>query len=68
MTLYEKLVAIGARIEHHCSDIYTPYTQMAVDCMDECQKKNATTFHSEGELWLDIPFAYDPAWNLKGDN
>lgn len=71
--LYEKIVASGATIDHHESDLYTPVTPELAELLARYRfVKGVTTFlakKQEGEsvskLWYCIPFAYKPFWDAR---
>lgn len=51
---------------HHESDLYlkvTPISRKLVD--DYPHRGNVTMFHSNGEMWFEVPFMYDPFWSRK---
>ena len=67
-TIYTQLRDAYIPLGHHASDLY------ALDCPESREilksyhyRGNVTLFRSkEGELWYDIPFAYDPFWEAGG--
>ena len=63
MTLYELLVANGIPIDHHATDLYFLATTESRALLKQSGQK-AVGFVSpiDGKLWLEVPFAYDPAW------
>ena len=68
MAIYDDLLAAGVKLAHHESDLYakvTPESEVIVENYEF--RDNVTTFTSQvdGELWYDIPFAYDPYWKSK---
>lgn len=65
-SLYQILVAIGAEIDSHASDLYVKSTPEVL-ALVQLSEKNYSTFKSniDGETWIDIPFAYDPFWEMK---
>ena len=67
MTIYEQLKAAGVPLDHHESDLYArvePKSRAIV----AANYPSAKMFRSQidGELWYDIPFAYDPWWIERG--
>lgn len=68
--LYHQLVGLGATIEHHESDLYTPVTPEVAELLARYRfVKGVTTFLATKEpgqyvsrLWYSIPFAYLPFW------
>jgi len=64
MTIYEQMKLVTSDISHHESDLYvlaTPETCKIVDSYEF--NGNVRTFRSEGKLYFDIPFAFDPFWD-----
>ena len=65
-TLFQKIVAAGIDFDHHESDLYIENTSVAMEILKSfpLNKKNARDFISEtdGEAWIDVPFAYEPWW------
>jgi hypothetical protein len=64
--LYQFLVAVGATLDHHESDLYvldTPEARAIV----EASGAVFTSFVSatDGKNWLDVPFAYEPFWTAR---
>ncbi len=67
MTLFEEIKQAGIPYDHHNSDLYVRHTQEAMAILNKypLNKKNATKFkcasgHPDaGQVWIDIPFAYD---------
>lgn len=72
MTLYEELMSAGIPIDHHGSDLYFRATAESGRILDKHRHRYArpSTFKSQvdGELWFDVPFAYDPFWLHNPDN
>lgn len=63
---YAELLAIGAELDHHESDLYAKYTPEVMALV----KDTGCTFSTfisqiDGKLWLDIPFAYLPFWERR---
>lgn len=68
MSVYKKLVAAGVEIDHHESDLYAKVTAESSEIVKNYGfNKNVRTFKSlvDGELWYDIPFAFDPWWESR---
>lgn len=71
--LYEQIVASGATIEHHESDLYTPVTPELTALLARYRfAKGVTTFTatefsdaSVQRKWYCIPFAYKPFWDAR---
>ena len=66
MTLYEKLRAIGAEIDHHESDLYVRWTPEVARLVRE-SRQSAVVFRCErsGQRWVEVRFAYDPFWTVE---
>jgi len=72
-TLYQRIVEAGIPYDNHESDLYVPDTPQVRAIIEECRHHTQHVFASfvhqvaphKGELWLDIPFAYDPWWNER---
>ena len=65
MSIYTELLEKGVPLDHHETDLYakvTPESQAIVRAYEF--SNNVTTFTSQidGDLWYDIPFAYEPQW------
>lgn len=69
-TLYEALVAAGAKIENHASDLYTPVCEATRELLNQYPEHRASVFTSQidGQLWYDVPFAFLPYWEAKQVN
>jgi hypothetical protein len=66
MSIYTELLEKGVALDHHATDLYakvTPASRAIVEAYEF--RNNVKTFTSQidGELWYDIPFAYEPEWN-----
>ena len=68
-TLYKALVSAGVPVDNQESDLYFQATKAALDVLKgfPTQQKNAKTFvHQQlAQLWVDVPFAYDPWWEAR---
>lgn len=69
MSLYKQLVAAGAEINNHFSDLYVRWTPEAMKLVQD-SKKSFSFFTNQvaGGTWIDVPFAYDPYWESKNDS
>ncbi len=66
-TIYEEVKKANLKTDHHCSDLYIPVNDVSKAIIDNYKNKsNVTTFtdNIDGELWYDIPFAYDPFFGV----
>jgi hypothetical protein len=62
MTIYEKLLAAGCEIEKGPgTDLYALATTEALAIIKEGNAQYLY-FTSEGTRWVEVPFAWDPAW------
>lgn len=63
---YNALTAAGVPIDHHESDLYCLATSEARQIV-KLSGWSHTTFTSQidGQIWLDIPFAYEPFWGAR---
>ena len=66
-TLYQAIVRLGIDHDHHESDLYLPKTSQVDELLLKYPDANPSRFTCciTRELWYDIPFAYDPAWERK---
>lgn len=62
MTLFQDLQAAGCEMDHHESDLYVKATPKSLAIIRDHQPRGWRAFTSQidREIWLDIPFAYDP--------
>ena len=66
--IYQVVKAAGIEIDHHESDLYIPVNEFSMNIVREYKfKDNVTRFRSriDGAMWYDIPFAYEPFWELR---
>jgi hypothetical protein len=68
-SLYGAVLEAGIPHDHHETDLYLPATRGAralLACFP-LNDKNAEPFTSavDGSPWLDVPFAYLPAWRAR---
>lgn len=64
-TTLAMLRAEGIEIDHHESDLYVRDTPRARAILKERDLKFKTFRDSNGDPWLDVPFAYEPFWEGK---
>ena len=63
MTIYEKMVEAGVKIENHCSDLYVPKNETTDEIVADYEFPAMVSVFRDNidhELWYDIHFAYDP--------
>jgi len=70
-TLFQKIVLAGIEFDHHESDLYIKDCPETREILEEfpLNKSNARAFRSEIEphdMYLDVPFAYEPWWIKRG--
>jgi len=71
LSIYLELKKAGCVIEHHESDLYTPHTPESCKVIREARAAGVYLTHldvftgSDGDLWFDIPFMYDPFWETE---
>lgn len=68
-SVWAAVEAAGIKHAHHETDLYLPDTEEVRAILEKfpVNKANARPFTNqvEGGTWLDIPFAYLPAWEAK---
>lgn len=68
-TLFQKIVEAGIEFDNHESDLYVKNSKGVHAILEKfpLNATNARPFKSEidGEMWLDVPFAYEPFWIRK---
>jgi hypothetical protein len=63
---YQTLKDAGCTIDHHESDLYVKATDEAVKIVKESGwTYEMFTNQVDGDLWLDVAFAYEPWWTSK---
>lgn len=67
MSVYTKLVEVGAEIDSHESDLYVKHTTEVMNVLREVKGWNSWVrfYDREGAPWIEIPFAYDPWWSQR---
>lgn len=65
ISVYDAMVLAGVQIDHHESDLYVPDNAVTRAILEHYPDHRAQPFMSENEPWLDIPFAYQPWWELR---
>lgn len=67
-SLFNAVKRAGLEYASHETDLYLPDTQTVRDILAAfpTHKANATRFFNQitKTIWLDVPFAYDPAWRI----
>jgi hypothetical protein len=66
MGIYEDMVKAGVEIGHHESDLYVEDSEAARAVLKDYPfRSNCKRFccNITGEIWIDIPFAYEPFWD-----
>jgi len=67
MNLYEEIKKTGVEMDSHESDLYCLKTDETTAIIAK-HDVSSSMFYSEGKLWYDIPFAYQPFWDKKVKN
>ena len=65
-TVYARLLAAGVPLDHHESDLYAKITDDSTRILAADRSlAHVRRFVSaiDGQLWFDIPFAYQPFWD-----
>ena len=64
MSLYTDLIQAGVEVGNWQSDLYAPVNETVKEIMKSYPKQPHSTFKSntDGKLWYDFAFAYDPFW------
>ena len=68
MSIYQELKDAGVPLDHHESDLYALLTVRSREIVQHYEfSKQVKTFRCQttGDLWYDIPFAYEPWWNSE---
>jgi len=69
-SIWEEVKRLGIQFDSHETDLYIPVNEQTKALVARWKFKSiATTFVSQIEpktLWYDLPFAYVPAWEVKG--
>lgn len=65
--IYQQLKDAGVQLDNHESDLYALVTPESEKIVAEYpHKSNVRKFKgSDGKMWFDIPFAYEPYWDKK---
>jgi len=65
-TLYEQALKAGLEINNHESDLHIKYTPEARKLVNEYkQYKHSCFIGADGQLWIEVPFAFEPFWETK---
>lgn len=70
MSVYIRMKDAGVKIESHYSDLHVPANDQTREILEQAKAAGdyfcqPTTFMSDGEVWFDIPFMFDPYWFKK---
>jgi len=61
MSIYRLLQKMGAKTDHHESDLYVMATPATIEATKT--ERNRSFFKgNDGKRWIEIPFAFDPFW------
>lgn len=62
-SLFEEIKLQQIEYAYHASDLYIPVNQITIEILKHHPGINFREFiNNDGNLWYDIPFAYDPFW------
>lgn len=64
-SIYQAMIDAGVPVDHHESDLYAKVTPESREIVRQYEfRHNVSLFkaQSSGEMWYDIPFAYQPFW------
>lgn len=66
-SLYQALRSAGVPLSNHESDLYVKDTPAARGIL-HAYEMSYTTFTNQidGTPWFDVPFMYEPWWEMKG--
>jgi len=64
-SLHQQLLAAGVELDSHESDLYAKVTPESTAILERAGQRPSTFRNPEGDLWYDIPFAYEPFWKRK---
>lgn len=63
---YKVLVASGAKIDNHESDLYVEATEETRRIIAASKWTfSAFTSQVDGKRWYEVPFAYEPWWEAR---
>ena len=66
MTVYEQMIEANIPTDHRESDLYVKATPEARAILTASGRSFSPFInHVEGEIWYDVPFAYDPFWDNR---
>ena len=68
MTIYQDMKNAKIKYRSHESDLYVLKTPRSTEIVDSYYfKQNVRTFtnSNDGQIWYNIPFAFDPFWDRK---
>jgi hypothetical protein len=69
VSLFSEVLAAGIPHASHESDLYLPDTpavrQLLVKHPDWLRNVQRFSNQVEGGSWIDVPFAYDPWWEVR---
>lgn len=65
-SIHQQLLAAGVELDSHESDLYAKVTPESTHIVEE-SGHSSSVFKSEndGQMWYDLPFAYEPFWRAK---
>ena len=67
-SIYQQIKETGVEISNHYSDLYVPQNKTTLPIIAAYRKEGHTVevFRNniDGKNWYDIPFAYEPYWEM----
>lgn len=65
-SIHQQLLGAGVELDSHESDLYAKVGPESTRIIEE-SGHSSSMFQSEvdGQMWYDLPFAYDPFWRAK---
>jgi hypothetical protein len=64
-SVYARLKAAGAKMDHHESDLYVKATPATIAMTAGYPSRSFFTDSIDKERWIELPFAYTPFWEKK---
>jgi hypothetical protein len=65
-TVYQALLAAGCQMDSHESDLYVAPSETAHAIIRQyAVHYNRFTSQTDGQLWYDLPFRFDPWWDAR---
>jgi hypothetical protein len=69
MTIFEEILKLGIEYSNHYSDLCVPVTKDTTEILRKHGYTSPASLEfknqSDGKWWYDVPFSYDPFWELN---